>query len=218
MEGRSQVLSAAVLGAAVGQPAFGDGQATWLWDVTTQNGDAVVEPGETALITLSLLMESKMYALDQVAIGRADFDTLGDIGAEMGKIFDWQVLNILDNLTGDQTTTDGVNLFNTTAAQIDGQGPFADDNPIGVLEFEWAPSIEGAFKVEYGTFTHTLGMPGVIQVWIAPDHGVYDLAEEWPVTEAAISFQVVPAPATMGVAALGVLAAARRRRSCRLNS
>lgn len=186
--------------------AFGDGQATWLWDVTTQNGDAIIEPGETAIVTLSLLMESEMYDMDHVAIGWAEFDTLGGFGAGMGAIVDWQVLNILDNLTGDQTTTDGVSLFNTTAAQIDGQGPFANDNPIGVLEFEWSPDHVGEYVVGYDTLTHM----GTVQVWISLDDGPYDLAEVWPVAEAAISFQVVPAPATLGVVA--ILAVAWRRR------
>jgi hypothetical protein len=213
MEGRYRALSVVLLGTAAGQPACGDGQATWLWDVATQNGDSVVEPGETALITLSLLMESPEYEMDQIAIAEAVFDTLGGIGADSGQIVDWKVLNILDNLTGDQTTTDGVSLFNTTAAQIDGQGPFAEDNPVDVFEFEWAPVVAGAYTVDYETYSHGMG-PGhehMVVVAIAQEDQ-YDLYETWPVTEAAISFQVVPAPTAVVVAPLGLLAATRRRR------
>jgi uncharacterized protein (TIGR03382 family) len=199
-----------------GSPACGDGQAMWLWDVTTQNGDSVVEPGETALITLSLLMESREYEKDQIAIAMAVFDTLGGLGAHSGEIVDWKVLNLLDNLTGDQTTTDGVSLFNTNAGQLDIQGPFASDNPVDVLEFEWTPLIEGAYMVNYETFSHlSPEFEHMVAVAIAREPSEYDLFEIWPVTEAAISFQVVPAPATVGLAALGVLAMGRRRRSCR---
>jgi hypothetical protein len=45
------VLGGPGVPAALGQDEF---LATWLWDVTTQNGDAIVEPGETATITLSI--------------------------------------------------------------------------------------------------------------------------------------------------------------------
>jgi uncharacterized protein (TIGR03382 family) len=55
-------------------------------------------------------------------------------------------------------------------------------------------------------------MPGIVQVLIAREPDEYVEFEFWPVTEAAISFQVVPAPASMSVATLGMLAAARRRR------
>jgi hypothetical protein len=217
MEGRHEVLCAIWLGAIGGSSAFGDGQTTWLWDVTTQNGDSVVEPGETAIVTLSLLMQSPEYEMDQIAIRMAVFDTLGGKGAGLGEIVGWEVLNGLDDLTGDQTTTDGVNLFNTSAGQIDIQGPFISDNPIDVLEFEWVPKIEGAYAVDYETFSHLeLGFDEhMVAVAIAREPFEYDLIEIWPVTEAAISFQVVPAPATVGLAALGVLAMGRRRRSCR---
>jgi hypothetical protein len=214
MEGRCHVFGAVLLSVVAGQTASGDGQATWLWEVTTQNGDALVEPGETALVTLSLLMESETYEMDQLAIGTAVFDTIGGFGADSGEIVDWLVLNNLGALYGKTTTTDGVNLCNTTAAQLDDfQGLWTKDNPAEVFEFEWSPVVDGAYAVEYETLSHTFDMPGIVQVLIAREPDEYVEFEFWPVAEAAISFQVVPAPATVGLAALGVIAASRRRRS-----
>jgi hypothetical protein len=216
MDGRGKLCVFQVLGTIgfASTSALGDGQATWLWNVTTQDGDALVEPGETALVTLSLLMESEMYDMDQLAIGTAVFDTIGGFGADSGEIVDWLVLNNLGALYGKTTTTDGVSLFNTTAAQLDDfQGLWTKDNPAEVFEFEWAPVVEGNYAVEYETLSHTFDMPGIVQVLIAREPDEYVEFEFWPVTEAAISFQVVPAPATISLTALGVLVASGRLRS-----
>jgi hypothetical protein len=210
MEGRCCVLSAVLLGAGVGpQSAWGDAQATWLWDVKSQNGDAVVEPGETATVVLSIdfdpnVGEPGLTGETVQGIGWAIWDTLGGANSDKGAISGWVVLNNLDNLTGDLTTTDGVSLFGTNAAQL-GQGPWADDDPVDVLSFEWATDDYFAYTVEYMTSTAQMW------IWEGPNTNEGEYVD-WPFFEGAISFQVVPAPATFGFATLGVLAVGRRRR------
>jgi hypothetical protein len=99
-------------------------------------------------------------------------------------------------------------LFNTNAGQIDLQGPFVHDNPVSVLEFEWAPLVEGQYIVEYTTFSRTHGDHDV-NVWINKDS--YDLLENWQVTEAHIAFQVIPAPGVLCVFGASFIIRRRRR-------
>jgi len=196
---------AALAGAA---PALADGTATWLWDVTTQDGDAIVEPGETATVTLSLLMEPFPGEAESEAISAAIFDTLGDAGAYKGQILDWQILNDLDNLTGDLTTTDGSSLYNTNAGQLTVfTGPFTSDNPVDVLQFEWMPVESGAFEVGYLTDSYTEGAH-TVRVWEFNDDDAESVV--YPVSEAMIEFSVVPGPG--GVVVAGALLGWRRRR------
>jgi hypothetical protein len=182
------------------------GTATWLYDVTTQDGDALVEPGETATITLSVLMELAPDDGPYLAFAASIFDVLGAAGAEQGHILGWQVLNHLADLTGDLTTTDGVSLFNINAGQLTGSYDFSDDNPIDVITFEWAPDSYTDLEVAYDTTTDYNGP--YIYVWQGEDYWVADIAA-YPVTEAAITFTVIPAPAT---AILFATAGATRRR------
>lgn len=209
---KSMTIAGFGVAVAAAHPAHAQGEATWLWSVTTQNGDAVVEPGETALVTLELLMESDVYEPDMYAFGVAEFDTLGGQGAELGQVVDWTVLNGLADITGDLTTTDGVSMFGTTAYQVDLQGPFVEDNPIAVFEFEWMPDVQGSYAVQYDTHSYLPEARQEVLIWIADESGNYTIEEHWPVTEAAISFEVVPAPAGATLLALGGTVALRRRR------
>ena len=205
--------TAAIAVLAASTPTHADGRlqgtATWLYDVTTQNGDAIVEPGETASITLSLLMEPNDPD-DYVAIAVTIFDTIGGDGADMGFILGWEVLNYLDQLTGDLTTTDGVSLYNTNAGQLTVfTGPFTGANPVDVLTFEWAPHEYVHFDVNYATISDIEGQQ-IVVVWEGENWDVVT-AVDYPVTEAAISFAVVPAPPA--ALALLLATAITRRRS-----
>jgi hypothetical protein len=82
---------------------------------------------------------------------------------------------------------------------------------VDVLSFEWETDDFLAYTVEYMTSTAQMW------IWEGPNTNEGEYVE-WPFVAAAISFQVVPAPATIGVAAIGVLAAGRRRRSYRTTS
>jgi hypothetical protein len=144
------------------------------------------------------------------AFGASIFDTLGGRGADAGHIVSWNVLEHFADATGDLTTTDGVSLFGTTAMQFDIQGPFSADNPVAIFEFEWAPDVLGSYVVEYETFSYLdVDQHHDVVVLIAKEPFEFINPEEWPVTEAHISFQVVPAPGGMVVL---VLAGAWMRR------
>jgi hypothetical protein len=200
----------AIMLALSASPAFGDAIASWLWTVTTQDGDSIVEPRETATVTLSLLMQADDERVDE-AIAFAIFDTLGGPGAELGHILGWEVLEDLDGLTGDLTTTDGVSLYNTNAGQLKtlGTGPFTSANPVDVLTFEWAPHEYVHFDVNYATISDIEGQQ-IVVVWEGENWDVVT-AVDYPVTEAAISFAVVPAPPA--ALALLLATAITRRRS-----
>jgi len=196
-------IGALSLGAA---PASADGTATWIWEVTTPNGDNIVDPGESAFIKLAFQMDPDPGD-ELIGMAATIHDTISELNGERGEIVDWEVLNFLSSLTGDLTTTDGVNLFFTNAGQLTAfGGVFIDDNPIDVLSFEWEPEpTEEAFLVRYATETEAA------VVW--EDIGGEDVAVDYPVTEAEIKFFVndIPAPASaLPLAALPVLA--RRRR------
>lgn len=189
---------------AIAPLASAQGTGIWLWEVNTDNGDAIVEPGETANITLSVhLIPNPPQPF--VALAATVFDTLGGMNASKGQIVGWEVHNNLADLTGDVTTTDGVSLFGTNAGQLTVFGPFVSDNPIDVMTFQWAPDDLGTYTVSYMTDTDNM------TAWQGEDKDSA-MAVTYAVAEAAISFQVVPSP---GPAALGALAAAvfiRRRR------
>jgi hypothetical protein len=186
-------------------PTLADGTATWLYHVTTQNGDAIVEPGETATVTLSMEMTPFDPGVPLNWLANVRFDTIGDDLADMGHIRSWDILSGLDNVVGDETTTDGVSLFGTLVFQY--HQHYVTDNPIDVLEFTWSPVERGDYVVGYSTTSETLDhVPGHVVVNVGED-----MFEHWPVTEAAIAFTVVPAPASM----LPLLLLARRRRACR---
>jgi hypothetical protein len=210
MDGRGKLCVLQVLGTIgfASTSALGDAQATWLLDVTTQNGDAVVEPGESATVVLSIDFEPNVFEPGLTGetvqgLGWAIWDTLGDANAEMGQIADWVVLNNLAALTGDLTTTDGVSLFGTNGAQ--GLDFWVDDDPIDVLTFEWVTDDYAAYTVEYMTSTAQMW------IWEGPNTNEGEYVD-WPFFEGAISFQVVPAPGATVVAAFGLLALHRRRR------
>jgi hypothetical protein len=194
---------------ALTTPTLADGTATWLYDITTQDGDAIVEPGETASVTLTLLMNPNPGDAEYVGIGIAIFDTLGGANAANGQILGWQYHYNLGDLYGDLTTTDGVNLYNTHAGQLAGAftGPFTSANPIDVLTFEWQPLVAGHYDVAYSTESDADG-PHTVKVWEFIDDE--ETLATYPVTEAAITFTVIPAPATAIL--LAAAGATRRRR------
>jgi len=191
-------LGLLTLAAAAGTPAHAgeEPSVTWLWEVTTDDGDALVEPGETATVTLSADMEPSVGEPGQtdgfivVGIGSTIFDTIGGMNADRGGIADWQVLNMLDFQLGDLTTSDGVSLFGTLA----GQGPsfnlfFTDDDPVDVLTWSWSTDDFSGYVVQYETSTEGFLIgegdePGDID----------DSFLARTVFEAKVEFHVIPSP------------------------
>jgi hypothetical protein len=205
-------LTASLAIALTATPTLADGPlqgtATWLYDVTTQDGDAIVEPGETAFVTLSILMEPD--ADQGVALAATIFDVLAE--DDQGAILGWEYHNCLECLTGDLATTDGVSIFNINAGQLTAQTqPFTIDNPADVFTFEWQPAEYQPRDVAFTTKSYAQGRPSILYVWEWPDGKDWHDADAktYPVNEAAITFTVVPAPASM----LPLLLLARRRRA-----
>jgi hypothetical protein len=201
-----RVCGAVVAGLCAGAPAQ-EVSATWLWDVTTQDGDAIVEPGETATVTLTLLMEVEAGKDEVFALADTRFDTLGGTNAANGSIAGWELLNKLGDFAGDHTATDGVSLFETYAANCFGiqMIPCTLDNPIDVLAFEWTTADYSGYTVDYATSTE------FVSVW-KDLFGDQDYVQVG-VSEALISFQVVPVPSIPVClsSVIGALALRRRR-------
>jgi len=207
--GALQILVAS-LAPAVGSTALAGQEliGVYLWQVTTQDGDAVVEPGETA--TVSLWLDMTPSVVDSQTDGNQGvsamiFDTVAGPGAANGQILGWQINEDLGFLTGDLTTTDGVSLFNINTGQLTLFGPFSHDDPIHVISFEWKPDLIDDYVVQYMTSTSAL------EVW----EGAFDstVSTPWTPVEAQISFQVFPTPGSVAciLAACGLLSTTRRR-------
>jgi len=145
-----------------GGPPDSGGDANWSVTVTNNDGDNVVEPGETATVTLTMNFVANQPQ-NFIGLAATIFDTIGSMAANTGTITDWAVLNNLAELTGDLTTTDGVSLFGTNAGQLTIFGDFTGGTPLDILEFEWQPnSFDGQVAV-YSTVTD------VVQAWEGDD-------------------------------------------------
>ena len=120
--------------------------------VTTNDGDSIVEPGESALICLYVNMTPNVGE-GIAAFGAAVFDTVNVQNGETGQITDYGCLNPLDLCSpNDQTTSDGVNLFGTSVGQVL-FGQYNDDDPIGVYQFRWETNDYSQRVVKYTTIT-----------------------------------------------------------------
>jgi hypothetical protein len=138
----------------------------------------------------------------------AVFDTIGIFKADVGSIVDWQVLNHLDDLTGDLTTTDGVSLFNTHAGQLFPFQFWTSGNPVDVLEFTWEPIKAGAYEVKYATETE------LAAVWAGETEDAVRPYFADIIHEVSFGWTVIPTPPTFaGGACLALLLAIRRRRA-----
>lgn len=165
------------------------GTGTWLWTVTTDDGDAIVEPGETATIRLAMFTEADDPSYI-TTIAAAVFDTLGGENADRGQITGWQVLNELASLTGDLTTTDGVSLYNTNVGQLAGFYFFQSDNPMDVLEFTWATEDYTGYSVAYTTYSGFEDEAHTMYAWATQTDWYEAHAEVFDAIEASISFEV----------------------------
>ena len=198
---RSAALLAAA-GLAAGAQAQ-TGSATWLADVVIADDLQSVE------CTLSVAFDADT---PWVAFDEALFDTLNLAGAEFGGITSWKVLNHLEELAGDLTTTDGDSLFGTYAVQLTIYGPFTDANPIDVLTFTWETEggyaiADGGEPVQCTTSTELLGL------WVGDDiDSATWLVVTDHVTEATFGWGVIPTPGSVALLGTGLLTLGGRRR------
>jgi len=207
-----------ILGIGVERAHAQDGEFTgkWIWEVTTDDGDAVVEPGETAAVTLLMDLEPSVgepgptEGLVVTGFAGGIFDVLGGVNAANGQIVDWEIPEIL--LTGpgfDLTETDGVSLFGVTVSQGIGIQSFDQSDPIEVITYSWQPARVAPYTVEYTTKTELLGAWEGIQ--INGDAKAINGFDLFPI-ETTVTFDVVPAPSTIFVGSLSLLALCRRHR------
>jgi len=168
-----------------------DGTVTLEWSVTTDDGDALVEAGEAATVSLSADMSPDVDLEHVLAFGAIAFNCMGNVEASNGRITGWEMNWWLANITGDTTTTDGVNLFNTQAMQLSIVGlSYAD--PIHLLSFTWAPDVQESYTVQYTTYSwnpfYVEPPRHVAAVWLGPANN--EGIAEWDVEEAVVSFEV----------------------------
>ena len=208
--------------AAMATPALaqdGQGVGTWLFDVTTRNGDAIVEPGETA--TVSLFLDMAPSVGEQLPDGFFLYGFLGGIvdvigqgNAANGQILGWEENPDLLSIFGPTGESDGVSIFGVILAQaVFGDGPFDQSDPIHLLSFEWEPAIDGAYAVEYDLLIGDppLGPGFHVGTWDGRNLDSFG-TEFWAVEPGTVQFQVVPAPALPTAFGLAFFACARRRR------
>jgi hypothetical protein len=145
-----------------------------------------------------------------VGLAAAIFDVLSDLNGEVGEILSWEVLNHLDELTGDLTTTNGHELFFVNAAQLTVFGPFTSANPVDVLEFTWEAPKDDVGFVDYSTVTSDA------VIWIGEQGGKpHDATpiDAIDVTEAGMHWSWnIPSPGGVAVLAGAGLWGVRRRR------
>jgi hypothetical protein len=178
--------------------------ASWFAELDVSDDSSSVD------VTLWLSMESNTPFL---AFASAIFDTLIEHGEDVGTIVDWEVLNELDALTGDKTTTDGVSLFGTTAGQIL-TAHFTESNPIDILRFTWKAA-EGYLIADDGVSVSYTTNTDFVILWVGDD---FDGATTVKVpmeniAEASFGWHVIPAPGTTCIALTSVAIAFSRRRS-----
>jgi hypothetical protein len=199
----------ALLPGGVGvSPALGqvEGTATWLWEVSTPDGDAIVEPGETATVRLSIDLSPSPGEQGVQAFGAIIWDTLGGLNADTGGIISWVIDPRLTLHLGDMTTTDGVSLYLSTAAQ-QGDPCCLTSDPIWIMDFTWGTDDYSPRTVEYTTMTYE----GIAAIWFSSGNWKY---VEWPAIDTTANFAVVPVPgAAFMLGSICSVFALRRTRS-----
>lgn len=177
--------------------ASAQGVMTITWSASdTGNGDGIVEPGESAIMT--------MWAeMSPAATGFAGsiYDLNGDALWQAGTVDAYE--NLLGELTDDGTLNGDNSITNIESFQLPPafNGNFVADNPIALYRVTWTPaSYEGAF------------------VSIDSSHVNFDVYTDDFGTSVSYTgevfgglIKVVPAPSSLALLGLGGLMARRRR-------
>jgi hypothetical protein len=166
------------------------GMGHWISEVTTQDGDSIVEPGETATVSLWMDLDPDVGdvlpdGLEVDAFAGGVIDIIGGMGAADGMVLSWNVNDSLN--VGQLGTTDGINIFDVAVFQ-----PFTLDidasDPIFLMSFEWSPTEHAASEASFSPEISHDGMP-FFQIYKGGG-----FAELWPATEHSVTIQVVPGP------------------------
>ena len=187
--------------------AYGSGEAFMLFSVSdTGNGDGIIEPGESALLTVSCLMQDLPGGGEFQGYGGSVLDILGGDGT--GDVSAWTIHNYLANVIGDTTEDHGETLHNIQTLQTAFTG-IIPDNPIALITFQWDTTNYSLRVVGYQSDLTPSG--GIVGVLVKNDKGK-TVSENWAGFDGGTSFTVVPTPASMALLGLGGLAMTRRRR------
>ena len=195
---------------ALGQP---QGEGTWIWEVQTQDGDAIVEPGETATVSLWLDMDLSVgeqlpdgYIMS--GFGAGVVSVIGGDNADQGQILGWEPNPVLDQF-GLEGTTDGVSIFDVQLGQRFEK--FDASDPIFLMSFQWEPQEFGSYEAAYSLLIEEwlFNLPGFL-IW--KSEGNESITEHWPVIPADVTIGVVPAPAPIAPLAVAFLCVSRRNR------
>ena len=195
--GRTGLAVIALTGAA----ALGQETMTFSWTAEdTGNGDGVLQPGESAVLTLWAFMDPR-----PTAFGWSIYDIAGD-GA-------WQSRGTIDryeNLVDDLGIGPGELHADNSITDIEAfqLPPFFGDvdpsNPLAMYEIVWTPTEYGHWAVGFWSENHR-------DAWVYTDN--FGSAEEYDILLEPGSMQVVPAPGVLGVMVFAGLGALRRRRA-----
>jgi MYXO-CTERM domain-containing protein len=174
---------------------------TYSWSVSdTGNGDGMIEPGESALLTLSASMDPA----PAVGFAGSIYDILGTSNWATGSVDSYE--NLVDSLaTGPGTLGGNNDITGIEAFQLPPffNAEYNGDNPIALYAITWTPADYTARTVAVADANHQNN-----DVY-TDDFGT---SEGYDGVDGAASFQVVPAPASMALLGLGGLVATRRRR------
>jgi hypothetical protein len=185
--------------AGLAAAASAQGTLTYSWSVSdTGNGDGKIEPGESALLTMTGTM-------DPGATGFAGsiFDIVGVSNWDTGTVDVYE--NHLDALTGPGDLQGNNDILTIEAFQLPPlfNPDFDASNPITLYSITWTPADYTARTVTVGDTNHL-------------NNDVYtdDFGTSVPYDGVAgqATFDVVPAPASLALLGLGGLVAGRRRR------
>lgn len=179
--------------------ASAQGVMTITWAASdTGDGDGVVEPGESAVMTMYAQMNpgETGFAGSIYAIG-------GDADWAAGTLVSYD--NLLDDLTDDGTLGAGNTITGIESFQLPPLfNPFFDaSNPIALYSLVWTPA-------DYGSRTVTFGSTNHLNFDVYTDTSGTSVAYTGEVFPGLI--KVIPAPASMALLGLGGLLGVRRRR------
>jgi len=198
----------AVAGLAAGANARpGEAFLSLTWN-DTGDDDGLVEPGESAIITVSSLQVWDGQGFEYVAFGGAIIDvTTPDANADVNG---HTILNGLANIDppGDTAEENGGNLENAAFLQLPFFG-LVEDNPIGLVRF-WVDFDDYTGRTV--TYTTSLGdSSGFIGVIVRSRDG-HLISEYYTGFNGSVGISIVPAPAGLALQGLCGLAVFRRRR------
>lgn len=179
--------------------AMGQGTMTFSWTASdTGNGDGIVEPGESAVVTLWAFMDP-----EAVMFAAAYYDIAGD-EAWQGRVSIDRFTCLIDDLgvgpgelQGDNRIT-GIENFQFPPFW----GGYHFGNPVALYEIVWTPTEYGHWAAGFWTENH---LAAAVYTDTYGDHVEYAVAIE------PGSVQVVPAPGAALLLAGAGLGVFRRR-------